>query len=50
MKILAMVVDITPDNVFQAHYFRFEIDQTYLPHLIRDCRTVLQHCPIKGLP
>jgi hypothetical protein len=47
---IAMVVDITPDNLSQAHHFRFEIDQTYLPHLICGCRIVLQQYPIKGLP
>ncbi len=47
---IAMVVDITPDNLSQRHQFTFAIDQTYLPSLIRSCRTILQRYPMKGHP
>jgi len=47
---IAMVVDITPDNIAQAHRFTFAIDQTHLPHVIHSCQTILQQYPVKGQP
>jgi hypothetical protein len=44
---IAMTVDITPDNVAQAHRFTFTIDQTYLPRVIHSCQTILQQYPVK---
>lgn len=43
-----MTVDITPDNVFQQHIFRSEIDQSYLPELIAECRGILASYPIRS--
>ena len=46
---ISMDVYITPD-LSQRHEFTFEIDQSYLPLLIRNCRTILKQYPIKGQP
>lgn len=45
---LRLRVQITPDQMTQEHRFDFEIDQTYLPPLIRQCRAILQEYPIRG--
>lgn len=45
-----MTVNITPDHLAQNHCFSFELDQTDLPNLIRECRTVLDCYPIKAQP
>jgi hypothetical protein len=39
---------VTPDHMSQHHEFREEIDQSYLPSLIRQLRAVLQDYPIRG--
>jgi hypothetical protein len=43
-----MTVNITPDHLAQNHSFSFELDQSYIPILIRECRTVLDCYPIKA--
>jgi hypothetical protein len=43
---IQMTVNISPDPVTQDHSFRFEIDQSYLPALIEQCRAVLCTYPI----
>ncbi len=43
-----MTVDITPDHLNQEHKFVFEIDQSYLPGLISNCKKVLDRYKIKG--
>ncbi|AQT67375.1 hypothetical protein STSP2_00519 [Anaerohalosphaera lusitana] len=43
-------VDITPDPAKQKHSFIFEIDQSYLPKLITDCKKVLEEYPMIGKP
>jgi hypothetical protein len=45
---ISMTVNITPDHLLQEHCFRFKIDQSYLPELIRSCRTVLASYPIRS--
>ncbi|MEO7500797.1 MAG: hypothetical protein ABIX11_14525 [Casimicrobiaceae bacterium] len=45
---IAMLVEITPDYMTQEHKFEFEIDQSYLPGLIENCRKVLAKYPVKG--
>jgi hypothetical protein len=47
---MTMVVNITPDHVSQAHRFTFAIDQSFLPQVLRSCRTILQQYPITGQP
>jgi hypothetical protein len=43
-------VRITPDHLAQKHEFFFEIDYSYLPKLIRECKGVLERYPVKGKP
>jgi hypothetical protein len=45
-----MKVDITPDSLLQKHTIVFEIDQSYLPKLISECKMVLEKYPIVGKP
>jgi hypothetical protein len=45
---IEMTVNITPDNLTQYHNFFFDIDQSFLPKLITDCKAVLEKYPIKG--
>jgi hypothetical protein len=37
----SMHVEITPDYLNQQHSFEFEIDQTYLSEIVRQCRRVV---------
>ncbi len=43
-----MRVEITPDHLRQAHSFDFEIDQTYLPAIERQCRSILATYQTRG--
>ncbi len=43
-----MWVNITPDNLYQGHCFKFAIDQSYLPELIRGFKTIFRSYPIRG--
>jgi hypothetical protein len=45
---LRMQVEITPDHMNQKHTFDFELDQSYLPQLIRNCREIIAAYPIRG--
>jgi len=47
---IEMEVEITPDNMMQRHWFKFEIDQTYLTPLINQCQWILDEYPIRGTP
>jgi hypothetical protein len=38
-------IEITPEPLIQQHVFTFEIDQSYLPALIAQCRSVLKTYP-----
>lgn len=44
----AMQVNITPNNMTQDHFFEFEIDQTYLPEITRQCRAIEGQFPVRG--
>ena len=44
---LNMRVEITPDHMSQMHRFDFQLDQTYLPGIIRDCRAIVAAYPIR---
>ncbi len=46
---IAMQINITPEYMTQDHEFREQIDQSYLPGLIRQIKTVLQNYPIRGI-
>jgi hypothetical protein len=41
-------VEITPDHLLQAHRFEFEIDQSYLPGIIKQCSDIVQEYQIRG--
>ena len=41
-------VEITPDHVLQSHRFEFEIDQSYLPGIIKQCSSIVQVYPVRG--
>jgi hypothetical protein len=43
-----MRVQITPDHLTQEHRFEFEIDQTFLPGIVRDCRAIARSYPVRG--
>jgi hypothetical protein len=45
---LEMTVEITPDHLSQEHTFQFEIDQSYLPTLVGQCRKLLEHFPYRN--
>lgn len=41
-------VDITPDHLAQSHKMEFDIDQSYLPGIIKQCSAIVQEYPIRG--
>lgn len=45
---ITMDVSITPDHLTQKHWFQFAIDQSYLPSLIAQCRSILEAYPLRG--
>lgn len=45
---IEFIVRLTPDLINQKHYFRFDIDQSYLPETIRQLREVLRAYPIRN--
>jgi hypothetical protein len=45
---ITMEVSITPDHMTQRHWFQFEIDQSYLPPLVKQCQSILEAYPIIG--
>lgn len=44
------VVALTPDHMTEEHTFRSELDQSYLPPIIAECRSILERFPLKGRP
>lgn len=40
-------IKITPDNLTQEHSYIFEIDQSYLPSIISQCKGILLKYPIR---
>lgn len=42
-------VDITPDHLMQSHRMEFELDQSYLPEIIKQCSAIVQEYPVRGL-
>jgi hypothetical protein len=47
---LRVRVEITPDHLSQSHRMDFEIDQSYLPDVVRQCSAIVQQHPIRGNP
>lgn len=43
-----LFVSITPDNLYQAHSFIFDLDQSYLPSFIQNLETILHFYPLKS--
>jgi hypothetical protein len=43
-------VEITPDHLAQSHRLEFDLDQSYLPHIITQCATIVQEYPVRGAP
>jgi hypothetical protein len=44
---IKMEVQITPDHMSQNHQFAFEIDQSFLPEIVSQCRKVLEDFPVR---
>lgn len=45
---LRVSVSITPDYLRQQHKFEFELDQSYLPRVMEECKAVLSRFGLKG--
>jgi hypothetical protein len=43
-----MKIEISPEHIFQRHYFKFWASQNCLNDLIAGCRRMLTNFPIKG--
>ena len=43
-----MRVQITADHLTQDHSFQFEIDQTYLAEIERQCKVIFASYPVRG--
>ncbi len=43
-------IALTPDHPTQTHTFELELDQTYLPGIIRQLDTILERFPVRGRP
>ncbi|GGR46127.1 hypothetical protein GCM10008959_03910 [Deinococcus seoulensis] len=43
-------IELTPDHINQMHTFQLELDQTYLPGIIRQLDTILERFPVRGRP
>ena len=41
-------VEITPDHLAQSHKMEFDVDQSYLPGIIKQCSAIIQEYPIRG--
>ena len=44
----ALVVSLTPDHMVETHEYRQEIDQTYLPAIVRMGQKLLERYPVVG--
>jgi hypothetical protein len=44
----SLAVSITPDPLKERHEFEIEIDQSYLPRLVRELEDILTRYPLKG--
>ena len=42
-------IEITADHINQHHRFTFELDQSYLPGLVRSCEAILDQFPVVNL-
>ena len=46
---LRLQVELTPDRLTQSHKMEFDIDQSYLPGIIKQCSAIVWEYPIRGL-
>jgi hypothetical protein len=42
-------VEITAEHLTQSHKFEFDVDQSYLPDIIKECSAIVQEYPIRGI-
>jgi hypothetical protein len=42
-------VEITPDHLTQSHKMSFNVDQSYLPGIIKQCSAIVQEYQIRGI-
>lgn len=45
---VAVEVSITPDHLTESHQFSFEVDQTFLPPIVRAFMSILERFPVIG--
>lgn len=45
---ISMKIEISPERIFQQHYFEFWASQNYLSEIIAGCSKILTKFPIKG--
>ncbi len=43
-----LTVRLTPDHMTQKHQVEFEVDQSYLPHVIKQIENILDKFPIRN--
>jgi hypothetical protein len=46
--VIVAEIRLTPDHLTQSHRFEFEIDQSYLPAVIREIDQLLDKFPVRG--
>ena len=44
---LILRVELTPAYLQQGHWFEFEIDQSYLPLIVSQCRAIVREHPVR---
>jgi hypothetical protein len=44
---IAVRVEITADQLSEGHWFEFELDQSYLPRMLRQCDAILAEYPVR---
>lgn len=44
---IALRVEITADHLSEGHWFEFELDQSYLPGVLRQCDAILAEYPVR---
>lgn len=47
---MEVTIEISPDHMTQSHQFIFLIDQTYIRHVVADCKRILEGYPVIGRP
>jgi hypothetical protein len=44
---IAVRIEITPDHLSEGHWFAYELDQSYLPQMLRQCDAILAEHPVR---